>query len=199
VGAGAVRLIVPQALALAAAPVRARAASLRRRSRLEPVRVELGLELARVAAELALLRDVRVGDVIAFDASAPAKGAPVPVFLRFGRGALRALAGDSITVTHHFSLYEGAAAMPTEVTPRAGEEPGADQLLRELPVEIVCELGRVTMSGRELLELEPGSVIPVQRPLAGPVDLTVGGRIVARGELVDVEGDLGVRLTEVVD
>ena len=79
------------------------------------------------------------------------------------------------------------------------DDAGADQLLRELPVEIVCELGRVTLSGRELIELEPGAVIPIARPLAGPIDLTAGGRLIARGELVDVEGDLGVRLTEVLD
>jgi type III secretion system YscQ/HrcQ family protein len=79
------------------------------------------------------------------------------------------------------------------------DDPGADQLLRELPVEIVCEIGRVTMSGRELIELVPGAVIPIARPLSGPIDLTVAGRLVARGELVDVEGDLGVRITEVVE
>lgn len=76
---------------------------------------------------------------------------------------------------------------------------GADALLGELPVEAVCELGRVTMTGRELLELRPGAVIPVGRPLAGPVDVTVGGRVVARGELVDVEGEIGVRVTQLLD
>ena len=45
----------------------------------------------------------------------------------------------------------------------------------------------------------PKHYLPHLPMLAGPVDLTVGGRLVARGELVDVEGDLGVRLTEVVD
>ena len=89
--------------------------------------------------------------------------------------------------------------MSSDSNARAAEDAGADQLLRELPVEIVCEVGRVSMSGRELLELTPGAIIQVSRPLAGPVDLTVGGRLIARGELVDVEGDLGVRLTEVVD
>jgi flagellar motor switch protein FliM len=75
----------------------------------------------------------------------------------------------------------------------------ADQMLRELPVEVVCELGRVAMSGRELLELRPGAIIPAGRPLSGPVDLTVGGRIVARGELVDVEGEIGVRITQMCE
>jgi flagellar motor switch protein FliM len=77
--------------------------------------------------------------------------------------------------------------------------PGTEALLGELPVDVVCELGRVSMSGREVLELRPGAVIPVGRPLAGPVDLTVGGRVVARGELVDVEGEIGVRVTQMLD
>jgi flagellar motor switch protein FliM len=82
---------------------------------------------------------------------------------------------------------------------RRPDEAATDQLLRELPVEVVCELGRVTMTGRELLEMGPGAVIPVGRPLAGPVDLTVGGRVVARGELVDVEGEVGVRIIQLCE
>ncbi len=199
VGTGAVRLIVPQSLMLAVAPVRSRASALRRRRRLESIRVEVAIELARVAADRALLAELRLRDVLAFDVPSPARDAPVPIALRFGRGALQGLASDRITITDAFTLYEGATPMSTDASPRTGEDAGADQLLRELPVEIVCEVGRVSMSGRELLELEPGAVIPVPRPLAGPVDLTVGGRLVARGELVDVEGDLGVRITEIVE
>jgi type III secretion system YscQ/HrcQ family protein len=196
-GAGAAYLVVPQALSLAAPPVRARVAALRRRGRLESVRVELGLELARVTVPRSLLADLRVGDVLAFDAPAPVRDGPVPVALRFGRGALRANAdARGLTLTHAFAPYEGAVPMSSDA-PRPADD--ADHLLRELPVEIVCELGRVSMSGRELLELEPGAVVPIARPLAGPIDLTVGGRVVARGELVDVEGDLGVRVTEIVE
>jgi flagellar motor switch protein FliM len=55
------------------------------------------------------------------------------------------------------------------------------------------------MSGRELIELRPGAVIPAGRPLSGPVDLTVGGRVVARGELVDVEGEIGVRIVQICE
>ena len=57
----------------------------------------------------------------------------------------------------------------------------------------------MTLSGRELLELRPGAVLPVGRPLAGPIDLSVGGRVIARGELVDVEGEVGVRINHVMD
>lgn len=200
VGRGAARLIVPDALALAAPVQRGRAALLQRRARLDPVRASAVVELARVPIDGALLSALRKGDVLAFATSAPPRGGPLSVVLRIARGAFDArLDGDKLEITAPFRLYQGAQ-MPTDATSRASaEDGGADQLLRELPVEIVCELGRVTMSGRELIELEPGAVIPIARPLSGPVDLTVGGRLVARGELVDVEGDLGVRLTEVVE
>jgi flagellar motor switch protein FliM len=112
-----------------------------------------------------------------------------------GRGAFAArLDGEILTVVEPFRINSGAVTMDDEA-----DKTGADQLLRELPVEVACELGRVTMSGRELLELRPGAVIPVGRPLSGPVDLVVGGRVVARGELVDVEGEIGVRITQLVE
>lgn len=95
-----------------------------------------------------------------------------------------------------------AAAAASATLPGTGEGPDAppgDQLLGELPVQLTCEIGRLTLPAREVLELRPGAVLPVGRPLAGPVDLTAGGRVIARGELVDVEGEIGVRITELAD
>jgi type III secretion system YscQ/HrcQ family protein len=125
-----------------------------------------------------------------------------PVLLRLGRGGFAArLDGEALTVAGPFRLNLGAPVMDPsdDQDARRPDAAGTDQLLRELPVEVACELGRVTMSGRELLELRAGAVVPVGRPLAGPVDLTVGGRVVARGELVDVEGEIGVRITQLCD
>ena len=93
--------------------------------------------------------------------------------------------------------------MPDETSaspaPSPSAPPASDAVLRELPVQVICEIGRVTLSAREVLELRAGAVLPVGRPLAGPVDLTAGGRLLARGELVDVEGEIGIRVTEIVD
>lgn len=90
-----------------------------------------------------------------------------------------------------------ARAAAPSAQPAPAEAP-PQTLLQEIPVLVTCEIGRVTMNGQEVLELRPGAVIPVGRPLAGPVDLRVGERLLARGELVDIEGELGVRLTEVL-
>lgn len=66
------------------------------------------------------------------------------------------------------------------------------------PVVVRVEIGAVTMSAREWAELGPGDVIESGRRIAEPVVLRVGGREVARGELVNLEGELGVRIREIV-
>ena len=198
VGSGSARLIVPDEMALAAPAARSPSSTLRRAHRLEPFTASLSLELARVQLAGARISSLEIGDVLAFDTPAPNVEQAVPAQLRVGRGAIGGeLRGDALYIISPFRLYD-VADMTQEHTPRLSDEAAADQLLRELNVEIVCELGRVSMSGRELVELEPGAVVQIARPLSGPIDLTVGGRLVARGELVDVEGDLGVRLTEIV-
>ena len=141
------------------------------------------------------LAGLGAGDVILFERFGVRDARGGPVTLRLGRGGFGArLDGDALTIEEQFRLNRGVSSMEFDPSQK-GEAASANELLRELPVEVVCELGRVTMSGRELIELRPGAVIPAGRPLSGPVDLTVGGRVVARGELVDVEGEIGVRIT----
>jgi flagellar motor switch/type III secretory pathway protein FliN len=66
----------------------------------------------------------------------------------------------------------------------------------DAPVVVRVEVGAVTLSAREWAELRPGDVIETGRRIADVVSLRVGGREVARGELVNVEGQLGVRIRE---
>ncbi|MEZ4222086.1 MAG: FliM/FliN family flagellar motor switch protein [Polyangiaceae bacterium] len=74
-----------------------------------------------------------------------------------------------------------------------GEDPVSASAL-DAPLVVRIELGTVTLSAREWAELGPGDVIETGRRLAEPVILRVAGQEVARGELVDVEGELGVRI-----
>ncbi len=67
----------------------------------------------------------------------------------------------------------------------------------EIPVTLVVELGRVSLPLRRLAELAPGDVLELGRHAREPVELTSGGRLVARGELVQVDTELGVRVTQV--
>ncbi|MEI9941605.1 MAG: FliM/FliN family flagellar motor switch protein [Pseudomonadota bacterium] len=66
------------------------------------------------------------------------------------------------------------------------------------PVVVRIEVGAVSMSAREWAALAPGDVIESGRRIAEPVVLRVAGREVARGELVNLEGELGVRIRELV-
>lgn len=80
----------------------------------------------------------------------------------------------------------------------SGTSLDAGAVLAEAPVEVVAELGRVTLRGDEVLGLAPGTVLsfPGGVPQAPPtVRLRVGGEIWADGELVDVDGELAVRVT----
>ena len=67
----------------------------------------------------------------------------------------------------------------------------------DVSVTLTVELGRVNLPLRRLAELQPGDVVELARHAREPVDLTSNGRLVARGELVQVDTELGVRITHV--
>ena len=68
----------------------------------------------------------------------------------------------------------------------------------DVPVELAVEVGRTTMTIRETLSIAPGSIISLDRMAGEPVDLLVNGRRIARGEVVAVDEEFGLRVTEVV-
>lgn len=67
----------------------------------------------------------------------------------------------------------------------------------DVPVTLAVELGRVNLPLHRLAELRPGDVVELGRHPRDPVELTSGGRLVARGELVQVDTELAVRVTQV--
>jgi flagellar motor switch protein FliN/FliY len=71
-------------------------------------------------------------------------------------------------------------------------------LVLDVPVELSVEVGRTTMTIRETLAITPGSIISLDRMAGEPVDLLVNGRLIARGEVVAVDEEFGLRITEVV-
>jgi len=69
--------------------------------------------------------------------------------------------------------------------------------LHDIPVEVVVELGRARMTIRELAELGTDEVLELERPADQPLDLVVGERVYARGEVVMVGDRLAIRVTEI--
>jgi flagellar motor switch protein FliN/FliY len=72
------------------------------------------------------------------------------------------------------------------------------QRLHDVPVELAVEIGRTSMTIGETLELGPGSIVSLNRLAGEPVDLLVNGRPIARGEVVVVDEEFGLRVTEIV-
>ena len=73
------------------------------------------------------------------------------------------------------------------------------EMLHGVIMDVTVELGRARMSVRELLALTPGTVLELDRAAGSPADLLVNGRLIARGEVVVIDEDFGLRVTEIVD
>lgn len=71
-------------------------------------------------------------------------------------------------------------------------------LLLDVTLRVTVELGRTRMKLAQILELQHGSVVELDRLAGDPVDIFVNDRIVARGEVVVVDDKFGVRITEMV-
>jgi flagellar motor switch protein FliN len=85
-----------------------------------------------------------------------------------------------------------------ELGPSAPQAAGNDlSLVLDVPVELAVEIGRTTMTIRQTLALAPGSVVVLDRPAGEPVDLLVNGKRIARGEVVAIDEEFGLRITEV--
>ena len=143
----------------------------------------------------------------ALDAAAAALGLSV--------GAGQALVGEEMAgaltaATHAVPMLAGgvpeamlfAVADPRSV-PAAGyaAQPGPTrgvELLHGVSMEVTVELGRTRLSVRELLALSPGDVLELDRAAGSPADLLVNGRLIARGEVVVVDEDFALRVTEIV-
>lgn len=102
------------------------------------------------------------------------------------------------------SLPADLPSLPAPDLPDLGEgaplgESRDLRLLADVQVELAVELGRVKLPLRDLLSLAPGAVLELDRSADAPVDVLVNGCLVARGEVVVIDGEFGVRVTAVVE
>lgn len=95
-----------------------------------------------------------------------------------------------------------AAAEPFVPLAQAAAAPphlGGIELILDVPLELTVELGRKRMFIKEILELTVGSIVELDRVAGEPVDVLVNGRILARGEVVVIEDNFGIRITEIIN
>lgn len=157
--------------------------------------VVVDVVMGRTALDVGSLRALEPGDVVLVDED---------------YRPLLHLARAGLALPHRFALREGAftfisaeqvpeRTMPPTDDTRAKLSPADDSLvpIASLPVELSIELARVETSVGELAALVPGAVLATSRAPSGQVVLRAHGAAIARGELVEIDGELGVRITEV--
>jgi flagellar motor switch protein FliN/FliY len=115
--------------------------------------------------------------------AAPAAGVPVPE---------QRSAADPQALEYQAlqGLDAAAAALPGASRPMT--------LLHDVEMGVTAELGRTRMTVRDLLSLTPGAVVELDRAAGSPVDVLVNGTLIARGEVVVIDEEYGIRISEIV-
>jgi flagellar motor switch protein FliN/FliY len=143
----------------------------------------------------------------ALDAAAAALGCAASAGRTLTAGEVAALlTPDAVAVP----LHAGGVPTAVVVARTASETPtvrGLDsaasqvrgvELLHGVAMEVTVELGRTRLSVRDLLALTPGDVVELDRAAGSPADLLVNGRLIARGEVVVLDENFALRVTEIV-
>jgi flagellar motor switch/type III secretory pathway protein FliN len=173
--------------------------------------VTLAVVLARSVAKRQDVIALRVSDIwlpgggaFSRDSDATSSSLAREVALTAPRGEHGVLASvsDSGRIVVRGGVVTLAADEPAGVAGERQNMGDTDDTLREIALEadvvVRVEVGSVTLTAREWAELGPGDVIETGVRLTEPVVLRVAGREVARGELVNVDGELGVKISEIL-
>jgi flagellar motor switch protein FliN/FliY len=133
---------------------------------------------------------------VTIDAPANAWGVPLEDTTGVAVVVLLSLHGDDADVedptqlpTHEFAALE----------PALGSRVARSlDMLHDVEMAVTVELGRTRMTVRDILGLGPGTVVELDRAAGAPVDVVVNGTLIARGEVVVIDEEFGIRVTEIV-
>ena len=107
------------------------------------------------------------------------------------------LAADAVNSSSNRLRMEEFGGVPKNNNPVTLDGPNLDVIL-DIPVSISMEVGSTDISIRNLLQLNQGSVIELDRLAGEPLDVLVNGTLIAHGEVVVVNEKFGIRLTDVI-
>jgi flagellar motor switch protein FliN len=155
---------------------------------------ELLREIAAAAAAELLAKTGRRCRLDSFEAIGGAGQISRAFELRSGERTWTLLVRDELRTAQS---KDGAAAGSPDAAP-VGARPGFELLL-DVELEASLRFGSREMPLGEILDLGPGDVVQLDRHVSDPVDLLVGDKIVARGEVVLINGNFGLRVTEVAE
>ncbi len=115
-----------------------------------------------------------------------------------GAGESKEEAPPQVTVqTPSFPPLEAPPAPAPPPTTQETLTPRRLEFLLEVPLNLTVELGRVKKLVKDVLTLGPGSILELDKLAGEPVDVLVNGRAVAKGEVVVIDENFGVRITEI--
>jgi len=83
-------------------------------------------------------------------------------------------------------------------SPTLQSEPNNIDLLLDIPLQVTVELGRTKKMVKEILEVSPGSIIELDKLAGEPVDILVNNKLIAVGEVVVIDDNFGVRVTDIL-
>lgn len=112
---------------------------------------------------------------------------------------------DEVQENAEVEAEENAIGAMTEAAPLSQLEPeepesplGKLDFILDVPLQITVNLGSAKMLIKELLQLGQGSVVELEKMAGEPMDVLIGDRLIARGEVVVVNEKFGIRLTDIV-
>ncbi|MGE7185210.1 flagellar motor switch phosphatase FliY [Peribacillus sp. NPDC006672] len=127
----------------------------------------------------------------------------------FGQGGYQTHPTNQIpNVPQHFGVSSVPAGQPVNVQPASFTSFQPFQLqeaetknlsmLMDIPLQVTVELGRTKRSVKDILELSSGSIIELDKLAGEPVDILVNSRLIAKGEVVVIDENFGVRVTDIM-
>ncbi|MFC5930099.1 flagellar motor switch protein FliN [Cryobacterium melibiosiphilum] len=143
------------------------------------------LQAAAAVLGVGVLGDTRVEDASALFASDE-----TVVFDLIGNGAV--IGWFAIRLRKNGIVAGFNLTTPDTVVGKLGR-------IRNVEMALTVEIGRTRMSVRDVLSLEPGAVIELDRSAGAPADILLNGRLIAHGEIVVVDQDYAVRITQILD
>ncbi|MDE0881628.1 MAG: type III secretion system cytoplasmic ring protein SctQ [Myxococcota bacterium] len=181
-----------------------------RQSPLYALPFDLAIEAGRAALNSQELRSIEVGDVIILDEAAASVSDEGLLSGRFALSAPGARRRGDVEIKQDGSFeiveldtMEAVMSEPVneEINEEASDTPElttdlSDALAEDVELTLAAELGRLRLSLAHAASYEVGSVIRLGKPVGAEVDLTLAGRLVGRGELLNIDGELGVRVSQ---
>ena len=95
-------------------------------------------------------------------------------------------------------ICKRAAASKTIMSQLSGEQKDNLNLLMDVPLQISVEIGTARRKVKDILEFTQGTIVELERQAGAPVDVVVNGNLIAKGDVVVIDDNFAVRITEII-